>query len=238
VALRKEPGRLEIRLGLAELCWLLRRTAEAEALCQQVLAAAPRAVKAQALLACTAAEAGDLAWGRALLADVHVQDPDARVAGHLLMQTDLISWVAAPVDLRIRVGSPAPPDSVAEPPTWARWMRTALWQVLRLMLLPDEAEDATLELSPASGSSNPPQAHSASGPLGRRLTSIEEATASSEGTSEDLVSTSEQALVSEEILRFELEPLLEAYRRTHPPGAEPAQSAPDEETVELIEPQT
>jgi tetratricopeptide (TPR) repeat protein len=133
-ALALEPDRVETRLGLAESLWMLGGTKEPQDLCEEVLRQAPRAVKAQALIACVTAETEDLNRGLALLDDVHAQDPDGRVAGYIVAQTPLADWAVVSVDLSLVEQAT---DDVAvelqDLPTWTLWMRQALWQVLRLV---------------------------------------------------------------------------------------------------------
>src|SRR5204863_3483330 len=55
-ALRSDAGRVETKLGLAESLWMLGGTQEPQNVCEEVLADAPRAVKARAIVACVTAE--------------------------------------------------------------------------------------------------------------------------------------------------------------------------------------
>lgn len=137
-ALAQEPGRAEIKVALAEILWICTRPQEASELCWELLTEIPQVVKAQALIACMAADDGDVEGGRVLLREVHAQDPSGRVAGHLLTQTALADLASIPVDISI-----TPLDGGAEEsfsgdlPDWCHWMRRALWRLLRLTL-PDE----------------------------------------------------------------------------------------------------
>jgi tetratricopeptide (TPR) repeat protein len=232
-ALDDEPGRLEIKLGLAELLWLLNRTTEAEDMCQRILATAPRAVKAHALLACLAAEAGDVMRGRALLADIHTQDPDGRIAAYLINQTALAPWATEAVDLKISVGTPMPAYAPIDAPAWTRWMRAALWQVLRLVL-PPGAEDAEEDSARELPAVIEPQPVLSSGPLGRRL---QTGNGAHSADPSDDASTLERALVSEEILRFEFDPhFAPPPAHSSAKALKPLPTPADEDTTEIIEP--
>lgn len=111
-ALGQEPGRLEVKLGLAEGLWSTGHLAEVEQLCLDVLSEAPRAVKATALLACVAAEGGDLGRGEALLEDVRAQDPGGRIAGHLIGQTALAPLAIETVDIDVAQLGEGPSDGM------------------------------------------------------------------------------------------------------------------------------
>jgi tetratricopeptide (TPR) repeat protein len=170
MALLHEPERLETRLGLAESLWMMGGTKEPQDLCEEVLSQAPRAVKAHALIACVTAETEDVVRGREMLEEVHVQDPEGRVAGYIVAQTPLAPWAIVDVDL------PPPPEldddtavEILEAPQWTRWMRQALWQVLRLVRTPGGAPDWSL-IDP--GDLDARNRTSPYGPLGRRIRAV------------------------------------------------------------------
>lgn len=138
-ALAQEPGRAEIKVGLAEVLWTCTRPEEASELCWELLNEIPQVVKAQAVIACIAADDGDIEGGRVLLREAHAQDPSGRIAGHLLAQTALADFASEPVEISV-----IPPAKQAEEvfagelPDWAHWMRRALWRLLRVALPDDE----------------------------------------------------------------------------------------------------
>jgi tetratricopeptide (TPR) repeat protein len=136
-ALASHPGRTEIRLGLAEALWAMAKSSAARDLCQQIVQTEPRVVKANALLACIAAEAGDVSQGRELLADVHAQDPVGHIAGDIILQSPLADLAMVDVDISVdlddRTGREPEQDTPSDATTWIRWMRDALWTALRLI---------------------------------------------------------------------------------------------------------
>lgn len=205
MAHEREPGRVEIQLGLAEALWATNRLSDAEAVCADALALAPRSVKANAILACIAAETGDVSRGQRLLADVHAQDPEGRIAGHMLGQTPLAEWAISPVDVPLVLNEAAASGEGTERPAWTHWMRTALWQMLRIVWPEmDWDPDTAIDLPPAAYSDAPRELRPSTGPLGRRLSQrLTEA-----GEACDPATTAEMALVSQEIERIPLEEVL------------------------------
>jgi tetratricopeptide (TPR) repeat protein len=182
MALLHEPDRLETRLGLAESLWMMGGTKEPQDICGEVLGQAPRAVKAHALIACVTAETEDVTRGRELLEEVHVQDPEGRVAGYIVAQTPLAPWAIVDVDL------PSPSEleedtavEILEAPQWTRWMRQALWQVLRLVRPAGGAPDWSIL---DSGDADFRTRTSPYGPLGRRIRAVTPAMAESAGSQE------------------------------------------------------
>jgi tetratricopeptide (TPR) repeat protein len=170
MALLHEPNRLETQLGLAESLWMMGGTKEPQDICEEVLGQAPRAVKAHALIACVTAETEDVVRGREMLEEVHVQDPEGRVAGYIVAQTPLAPWAIVDVDLA------APLDldedtavELIEVPQWTRWMRTALWQVLRLVRTGGTAPDWSIL---DAGDPEARNRTSPYGPLGRRIRAV------------------------------------------------------------------
>ncbi len=136
-ALERHPERTEIRLALAEALWAMGKSGAARELCQEIVIAEPRVVKANALLACIAAEGGDIARGRELLADVHAQDPDGFIAGDIIVQSPLAELATARLDLALEVerqeDEHCPVPGSGNSGHWVRWMRQALWTALRLI---------------------------------------------------------------------------------------------------------
>ncbi len=136
-ALERHPERTEIRLTLAEALWAMGKSGAARELCQEIVLAEPRVVKANALLACIAAEGGDLARGEELLANVHAQDPDGFIAGEIIVQSPLAELATARLDLALeverRVDEYRAVEGGAQTNGWVRWMRQALWTALRLI---------------------------------------------------------------------------------------------------------
>lgn len=138
-AIARHPNRLEIRLTLAEALWAMAKSGAAQQLCQQIVQSAPRVVKANALLACIAAEMGEVERGRELLADVHAQDPEGFIAGDIIRQSPLADLATIPIDIpregpaidRAAADTPRHDATLAAP--WVRWMRDALWSALRLI---------------------------------------------------------------------------------------------------------
>ncbi|HZT07440.1 MAG TPA: hypothetical protein VFC51_10460 [Chloroflexota bacterium] len=174
LALQQEPGRLETKLGLAESLWMLGGTQEPQDICADVLAEAPRSVKASALIACVTAEVGDVATGRTMLEPMHDQDPDGRIAGYLVAQTPLAPWATVPVDLAIEQDLSEAEEAAhgVAAPAWAHWMRHALWQVLRLVAAPVQEGPnwAILEaVDPDIRRRTTPF-----GPLGRRVRAVDQ----------------------------------------------------------------
>ncbi len=134
-ALERHPERAEIRLVLAEGLWAMGKSAAAKELCQEIVLNEPRVVKANALLACIAAESGDYARCQQVLDDVCAQDPDGHIAGYIIAQSAIPEPAA--VDLPLQVEQQEAPRQVADdnspPAHWVRWMREALWSALRLI---------------------------------------------------------------------------------------------------------
>lgn len=229
-ALEHEPGRLEIKLGLAEAYWLLDRLGYVEVLCQEVLADAPRVVKANALLACVAVEEGDLARGEELLVDVHRQDPDGRIAAHLIAETQLAPLATEPVELGLELSPPSTEiASIDELPPWVNWMREALWRALRLVWPP---EDQTSELGELPAFAVEARQRASSGPIGRRLKPAE---GDADSPADDEVTPEEQAMVSEEITRIPLrrrEPRVRPAERPAPNGSP---RSPGDESTEFLD---
>jgi tetratricopeptide (TPR) repeat protein len=168
-ALERHPEQPEIRLVLAEALWSVGQSAAAKALCQEIVRAEPRTVKANALLACIAAKSGDYARSQQLVDDVHAQDPEGHIAGYILAQSSITGFASPEVDLPFPVQDPEPPrepgtrssptpqepglssnpaqdPGLSSSPTyWVRWMREALWTALRLIKpTPDEIEIARI----------------------------------------------------------------------------------------------
>lgn len=138
-ALAQEPGRAEIKVGLAEILWICTRPQEASELCWELLNEIPQVVKAQALIACMAADDGDIEGGRVLLREAHAQDPSGRIAGHLLSQTALGDLASIPVEISVTPSEqPVREIFSGELPDWCHWMRRSIWRLLGL-ILPDEA---------------------------------------------------------------------------------------------------
>jgi hypothetical protein len=136
-ALASYPERTEIRLCLAEAHWAMAKSSVARELCRQIVQTKPRVVKANALLACIAAESGNLPHGTQLLVDVHVQDPEGHIAGDIILQSPLAHLAVVDVDISIDLedGAGYGPSSAVQhdTTTWIRWMRAALWTALRLI---------------------------------------------------------------------------------------------------------
>jgi tetratricopeptide (TPR) repeat protein len=137
-ALAAHPDRIEIRLGLAEALWAMAKSNAARELCQEIVQIEPRAVKANALLACIAAEAGELAQGKRFLRDVHAQDPEGFIAGDIILQSPLADLAMVGVDIAVDLEYRAGHELDSYPPsdattTWVQWMRHALWTALRLI---------------------------------------------------------------------------------------------------------
>jgi tetratricopeptide (TPR) repeat protein len=136
-ALAAHPDRPEIRLTLAEALWAMAKSRASQDLCQEILQRYPKVVKANALLACIAAEGGDGPRAEELLVPVHDQDPEGFIAGDILLQSSLAERATVPVDLSVEF-EPRPPtepeaDESFGSGTWVRWMRDALWSALRLI---------------------------------------------------------------------------------------------------------
>jgi tetratricopeptide (TPR) repeat protein len=141
-ALARHPERVEIRLTLAEALWAMAKSGAAQDLLVQLVAAHPRVVKANALLACIAAEGGDLVRGRQLLADVHAQDPEGFIAGSIILQSPLMDYARINVEISTelqpreeasRPASGGDTDTHPSTASWVRWMRDAIWSALRLV---------------------------------------------------------------------------------------------------------
>jgi tetratricopeptide (TPR) repeat protein len=218
-AMQQEPGRAEIKLGLAEAYWLLGIHGETIATCKLALADAPRAVKAFALQACVAAAEGDLDEARLLIRKVHVQDPEGRLGARFLESTALAQEAVETLDLKIDPSTVTRDQSAQlrrDSPPWVSWMRTGLWQVLRLLWIPPDQESDAVEIAlnrlNAQRRPTPPTG----GPLGRR---IQANTAAQQETAEK-----DDAMISEEVVRV-ASPLRSRARRRTPqrtvvPGSE------------------
>jgi Flp pilus assembly protein TadD len=194
LVLDEEPGRPEAKIALAEALWATDQFDEAAVLCNEVLEVTRRAVKPHALLAVIMAGGGDVVGAEGHLAEVHVQDPGGRIAGYILLESVLADRATERVDLRL---PPMPrrvprPQSQLMTPKWSRWMRDAMWHLLRLVRpAPDDfdsAPDLPLML-PRYGS----------GPLGRRLASAAGLPASPRDT--EPATTAERVMVSEEVVK-------------------------------------
>jgi tetratricopeptide (TPR) repeat protein len=176
-ALALEPGRQEVRVGLAEALWSLGLHGETIVACRMALKDVPRAVKIHALLASIAADEGDLAQAKAILMDVRAQDPNGRIAARFLLHTPAADSATEPVDLPIdpkRLPVREVGELVVEIPQWVGWMRKSLWQVLRLLLLPAESEGVAPEhpVEPPTArlqQRTPLPPVRTSGPLGKRI---------------------------------------------------------------------
>jgi hypothetical protein len=167
-----------------------------------------------------------------MLVDVHAQDPDGSIAADLIAQTGLERWATERVDLKISLGAPRPPASAVDVPTWAHWMRSALWQVLRLVLA--EPDDSPVEM-PSPPVPKQRAQHSKTGPLGRRLEAAELEASHRESETVEVASTLELALVSEEIMRLDVEAVQAAQASlSRPPPADSSSASPDDEPTEFI----
>jgi tetratricopeptide (TPR) repeat protein len=220
-AMLQEPGRAEIKLGLAEAYWLLGIHGETIETCKLALGDAPRAVKAFALQACVAAEEGDLEQARLLLRKVHVQDPEGRLGARFLESTALAPEAVETLDLRINpaaVSHDQPSHFRLDSPPWVSWMRSGLWQVLRLLWVPPESESDAAEI--ALNRLNAPRRPTTptSGPLGRRIQKNE--ATKQEQTEKD------EAMISDEIVRVSAPLHARVRHRTPQRGVLPAAEPP------------
>jgi tetratricopeptide (TPR) repeat protein len=142
-ALERHPERTEIQLALAEAHWAVGTSGMAQEICREIVRTKPRVVKANALLACIAAEAGDAVSAQEYLVDVHAQDPEGYIAGEIIRQSPLADLAAVDVPMPMEVSDsagaqPVPRQAVdaaaaIDAPPWVRWMRDALWSALRLI---------------------------------------------------------------------------------------------------------
>jgi tetratricopeptide (TPR) repeat protein len=252
-AMAQEPGRQEVRVGLAEALWALGLHGETIAACRMALMDVPRAVKIHALLASIAADEGDVAQARSMLTDVHAQDPEGRIAARFLLDTPAADAAYEVVDLRIDPNHlpTGDGDLATEFPHWVGWMRKGLWQVLRLLIPPGE-EDAQSEAAaavepPPKASAEPPPKTTAepptarlqqrrppppvrtSGPLGKRIQP-----GAAESSEDD--SPTRNPMVSEEVVRVPVVRPPRPRRRTPPPAPPPEPAAPDDDPrTEMLE---
>lgn len=211
--LAREPGRTEVAVGLAEILWKMGRDRDAEGLGKHVLGAAPPAVKAKVIVACVAAQRGDVDLGRAMLAETQAFDPEGRIAGHLVIQSPLSEWVTELVELSIDLDSADSDEAVsADLPLWAGWMRHAVFRALRLTLRED-AEPAIRER--VVSRRDYLRRSSPRGPIGRRVLA-HELPQVDQGL--DQLDSADRALVSEEIIEIPAAAL--PVRATAPPRQE------------------
>ncbi len=83
-ALTELPDRIDLKLGLAETLWLLRRDADAAELCRDVLQENPVAIQALVILADVEGRAGNGAEAATLRDRVRAIDPDGAIAASML----------------------------------------------------------------------------------------------------------------------------------------------------------
>jgi len=220
-AMLQEPGRPEIKLGLAEAYWMLDIHGETINICRLVLADAPRAVKAFALQASVAANEGDLDQAHLLLRKLHVQDPEGRIGARFLYNTPLWPHAVENLDLKldpVAVTNDQPFVQRRDAPVWVGWMRTSLWQMLRLLWTPTEADEEAAEIALNRLSAMPRPARPTEGPLGRRMRA--------RAGAEKPATPADQAMISEEIERVPTPPRSRIRHRTPQRIIAPTPEAP------------
>jgi len=236
--LLKEPGRTEIRLGLAEVLWMLGQDDEANALSRAILAASPSCVKARIILACGRADQGDVAGGRALLQETHAVDPECRIAGDLVVNSVLADWMTEDVDLPIVLDRGEAEEGLsADLPTWAGWMRNAIFGAFQVIVGQDPA--AAIRERAAARREFPRWA-SPTGPIGRRI--LAQQYPDLDFTPSELEAP-DSAMVSQEIMEIPAAALPvdatiitpNADDRSTEPDEVSAESSADEEATLMIE---